>query len=554
MSQTHKILKQVLDVQLTENKEVHELQNQVRDSFINVLLPIIESQLDKMTPNGEEISIDKIEIDLGSIVLEGDFDLQLKERLEEKVKDSLRPVFHAIEAGEKSGVHRDEKANTEIVWETQRPQVTAFTALTHFLEKGYFYWSGEQSAEVKSKTTKVRSLVDRVLELNPVALVSYIKRNVHSAKVQQRVFHHFSLDQIKEVSLQVYLKDLGMSKDSMTLFLNEIFSVATKSFTVNEVKTKAIWWSGLIAIGGIEPRTKRKSLLLPVLLKLVQNEYPSFEVDVPKLMERVAANDPQTVQLKSYFEDMGIDIRKMINQLPIVFSSVDFDVLKQEKNVQELKSLLSLKDDVWTEEWIDYIQKASTKELKLEEDKKENTLTSENDLDARHDSSLEEGVFVENAGLIIIWPFLSFLFDHLGWLDEEKNLLESEKPKAISMTQFLVTGEEEVDESQLPLNKLILGIELDEVITNDYKLSEEEKSEAENLLETVIQQWGALRSTSPMGLRQTFMQREGIIYERDGAYLLRVEKKSLDILMEKLPWSIGVVKLKWMPQILIVEW
>ena len=100
----------------------------------------------------------------------------------------------------------------------------------------------------------------------------------------------------------------------------------------------------------------------------------------------------------------------------------------------------------------------------------------------------------------------------------------------------------------------MLGIELDDPMTNDYILSAEEKELGIDLLGNVIKRWDALRSVSVPGFQQTFLKRDGIVYLRDNQYLLRVEKKTVDILMEKIPWSIGVIKLSWMPKMMITEW
>jgi len=75
------------------------------------------------------------------------------------------------------------------------------------------------------------------------------------------------------------------------------------------------------------------------------------------------------------------------------------------------------------------------------------------------------------------------------------------------------------------------------------------------LLQAVIGHWDALRNTTPDGLRGTFLTRPGKLSQRpDGDYLLQVESQSFDILLERLPWGIGVVKLPWMERMLWVEW
>jgi len=35
---------------------------------------------------------------------------------------------------------------------------------------------------------------------------------------------------------------------------------------------------------------------------------------------------------------------------------------------------------------------------------------------------------------------------------------------------------------------------------------------------------------------------------------LYIEEKTIDILLDKLPWNLSIIKLKWMDEILTVHW
>ena len=56
------------------------------------------------------------------------------------------------------------------------------------------------------------------------------------------------------------------------------------------------------------------------------------------------------------------------------------------------------------------------------------------------------------------------------------------------------------------------------------------------------------------GFRGTFLLRRGILGIRDGAWLLRVERESFDVVLDRFPWSFAWVKLPWMQAPLRVEW
>jgi hypothetical protein len=63
-----------------------------------------------------------------------------------------------------------------------------------------------------------------------------------------------------------------------------------------------------------------------------------------------------------------------------------------------------------------------------------------------------------------------------------------------------------------------------------------------------------LRSTSPDGLRQAFLQRDGRLEYRDDGWQLLVEGKAQDVLLSRLPWGFAIVKYPWMNGMLSVSW
>jgi hypothetical protein len=73
-------------------------------------------------------------------------------------------------------------------------------------------------------------------------------------------------------------------------------------------------------------------------------------------------------------------------------------------------------------------------------------------------------------------------------------------------------------------------------------------------LTAAIQHWSVLKNTSISGLRSSFLQREGLLLETDQGWLLRVERKVYDLLLEQLPWGIGMLQLAWMRKPLRVNW
>lgn len=163
-------------------------------------------------------------------------------------------------------------------------------------------------------------------------------------------------------------------------------------------------------------------------------------------------------------------------------------------------------------------------------------------------------VFIENAGLVLLWSFLPSYFEKLGLLKGGDFADIQMRHRAIYLTEYLVTGQENPPEYHLVLNKLLVGIQTAKPILSDKRLTEEEKSISKSLLDAVIAHWKILGSTSVEGLRQSFLQREGKLTEREDSWELVVEQKPFDMLMDHLPWSINIVKLPWMVKTLYVRW
>lgn len=189
------------------------------------------------------------------------------------------------------------------------------------------------------------------------------------------------------------------------------------------------------------------------------------------------------------------------------------------------------------------VVKASLKKIPLKENKQ---LVEKEDM--------ETPQFFKNAGVILLHPFLNTFFKQLGLLKGATFKNISCQSKAVLLLHFLATGEEKVPEYEMYLPKFLCGMPANMPLDHTLKISKKEKKEAFNLLEAVIDHWGALGSTSPEGLQEGFLRREGKLEKEQTGWKLYVEQKTLDMLLDKLPWNLSLVKLAWMQEILKVEW
>jgi hypothetical protein len=163
-----------------------------------------------------------------------------------------------------------------------------------------------------------------------------------------------------------------------------------------------------------------------------------------------------------------------------------------------------------------------------------------------------DGIIVDNAGIVLLHPFLPRFFEGLGVSDGDVLV---DRARAMCLLHYLATGEPTAPEYRLTLAKVICGVALDEPVKAETALTEAEAEEAVALLKAAIGHWEALRGTSPDALRNEFLMRPGALsLVGDGDWLLRVETRTVDILLDQLPWGISMIALPWMPGLLRVEW
>jgi hypothetical protein len=164
------------------------------------------------------------------------------------------------------------------------------------------------------------------------------------------------------------------------------------------------------------------------------------------------------------------------------------------------------------------------------------------------------GVKVYNAGLVLFWPFLTRLFEHLSFVKNGEFVHPEYKNRAVYLLQYLVFNETEFPEYELVLNKILAGMEPEDHLEPFITLTKEEKELAGSLLHGLMNNWEKVKNSTPEGIQETFLQREGILRFKHEEVLLEVEKKGVDILVKSIPWNISLIKLSWMKKPMHVEW
>ena len=162
---------------------------------------------------------------------------------------------------------------------------------------------------------------------------------------------------------------------------------------------------------------------------------------------------------------------------------------------------------------------------------------------------------VDDAGLVLLHPFLSTLFSRTGLLDEKNHFKGlTEREKAAHLLRF-ASGDANLHFDHLMnLEKVFCGLPVQYPMMPDFLISDDEKLEVNEMLESVCQYWKPLNGTSVAGLQQSFLRRNGMIAYDGGTWLIRVEGMAVDILLDDLPWEISTILFPWTDDMFAVDW
>ncbi len=173
----------------------------------------------------------------------------------------------------------------------------------------------------------------------------------------------------------------------------------------------------------------------------------------------------------------------------------------------------------------------------------------------RTQPDLKERIPIYNAGLVLFQPFLISFFDRLGLLESRRRFKSAAcQVRAVHLLHELSGFRETPIEHLMLFNKLLCGINIMFPIDIGFEMSETEKLEVERLLRATIGNWTVIRNTSIAGFQESFVRRQGVLERSQDDWILRVESKGIDILLDDVPWDIHLVSFPWNDYLVYVDW
>ncbi len=167
-------------------------------------------------------------------------------------------------------------------------------------------------------------------------------------------------------------------------------------------------------------------------------------------------------------------------------------------------------------------------------------------------ATLPDAMYVNNAGLVLLTPFLPALFKQLDLISKDGELIDTEL--AACILHYAATGREGDFEFEMAFEKYLCGIPPMDSMEKEIILSEIHKEEVNKVLNSVIAHWSVMNNKPIALLQNEFLTRSGKLIADKSNHRLVIEKKTFDLLLDKLPWSYSMVKFSWKKELIFVEW
>ena len=238
-------------------------------------------------------------------------------------------------------------------------------------------------------------------------------------------------------------------------------------------------------------------------------------------------------------------ILKLINSKIILFDEKIIDVIK----------------NVLTDVKIDEIIKISQNEIKqedLHEKKKFAKKSVESDSTQQNEEAIEKNLqdqdyYINNAGLILIHPFIKTFFEECNLIHPKTNQLKDPELSA-HLLHYITTGKTCAPEYNMIFEKFLCNIPIHQPIRKNVKISKKHKIQAQNIIESVQYHWKPMKNSSVELLRNEFFQRPGKLSFNENQNTITVERKMQDILLDQLSWGMSMVKIPWQEKFIMVNW
>jgi hypothetical protein len=511
----HIIARQVIEVEA--NAEVDGLQLQQEVSRWNdALLPKLEMLFDRYAGNGKHIRLERLDIEIDSVMYDG-----WTEQVLQNIIAQLEKELELHVPSQAGGSHFMAGVDTK--------EAHILEQLLFFLEHGHLAWWSPAESSLRNEGIVVQALRVIAGQTSISHFRQAVQEVMQKPAARQRLVNQFT----PPLMLEVVALMLGQDIEIVTNAWNKLETQVQQSAS-REINMPAIMQSAAGIF--LQEAVLHNHIPVPeevVAIVLKPGENPGKR---KKITTEEDSHIPGQVRRSQEGKAVPGPQGRKAEGTKKEGEQENVTATNSRELMQEPGQPANLKKDM-----DEVLQKPheplSTAELQS--------------LFKTPPAEDTEGIYIQNAGLVIMAPFLSTLFQHCGLMEDG---LMKNASQAIYLSEYLVRGIWDAKEYDLSLNKIMCGLDISEPLDAYEPLGEVAAREAEQLLSVVIQYWSIMKNTSPEGLRESFLQRNGKLSRKGDDWLLQVEQKSYDMLLEHLPWTISLIRLSFMKTTLYVEW
>jgi hypothetical protein len=493
------IKKQIIELSLHRSLNHYRVQQQVSERYWNEIVPMLEKAFNAISKEDELVEIDHFELDLGVVSVN---EIE-KESWSDDIKKKIQETIAAI----------TDPASSQYAVKSRDRRLGVFGQWLYYMDHGVLPWNTAKPDD---------NWLRNVLEAIAVDIQSHqvLQKRITDQPffLQRVVFQHpdHFLHKLTEIFTAKKQDGLPAAIDELLLlhgYLRSQHKISSSQTDREFRNDRWMWLLGTVTGNSISGTDQQLDIALS---RRFVNEF-AFTEEIP-----AAIADKIPIVLPA-----------------ILKFSIELKTQQQEEKKGLDKQVGDIRDGTIT-------QRSDPSNYQEDQQK---------DL-SRYNSRLidSEGIYIVHAGAILLHPFLKSLFSRLNVLDGNQFASRERQVEAVAMIHWLATGRTSAEEFELALPKILCAFSLEEPIDLPDRFPPEYLSEANDLLEAAIAQWSILKSTSVDGLREGFLQRGGKLLSKNGNLWLQVEKNSIDVLLDYLPWNLGIIKLPWLKDVLRVEW
>ncbi len=498
MGNQHIIQKQVLEVEMQNCTDAFVFRRRLGEIYHDKILPALEKLFDECSKENELVRLEEVSIDLGNIAAKN-WEEDLLQRCLAEVTTVLSqtkasPVIVSADA---------RKVSETFVYDKSLPSGTSqqiAEIFFYFLQTGNLPWYVNGDIRVMEELNKWLSA--------PFSSFNSFHDFIRASSLSSRLRLVYQCD---DATLEKLI--LVLLREEERLFWRDV--LLAKEMVYQQLFSH-----------NIDRQKVRNILYLPVFNWLAQQTVQAFGREYIRgfleMITRVTSNN-----------------RKMVGEVITIFTKHNHQQTRKKHTANLFFTGLA---------------QATTEAGSLTGETQKDFEKSKNECQPESNDEL----FVANAGLVLLHPFLARLFASMGILDEHGIFInEDAQMKAVLATHYLTTGEAEAEEHLLILNKIICGVDVNQPVLKQVLYTPGNIAEMENLLNQVIGLWvrnNVQVNQTTEGLRSSFLQRNGKLTRKNNDWHLLVEQRSYDLVLSSLPWGFSMIKNNWMPGMLWVDW